>query len=100
MNCDNKLPIELNERIVTTRMKNDEVQKCIRTSDDEIAKLWLCRDFIFRKDHFLSQQTKNITTDVQLTITNKTKINSNAKLDVTNDNDNNNENISEKKLVY
>ena len=69
---DNKLPIELNERIITTKMKNDHVQKFIRMPNDEIAKLWLCREFMFRNDHFVSQQSSSRTTDMRLTTTNKT----------------------------
>ena len=38
----------------------------MRLSDDELAKLWLCRDFIFEKDLRIAQNSSNARTYMQL----------------------------------
>ena len=95
----NKSPIEFNERTVTTIIKNKQVHKCVIMSDDEIEKLWLCRDFIFGKNYFKSQQSINLTSDTYETNENYTKVNSDVESDVTSDKEYDNNNISEKRLV-
>ena len=44
------IPPQLKGRILSIQGKNNSSNKYILLSDDEIAKLWLCREFIFGKN--------------------------------------------------
>ena len=99
LKSDYKLPSALKERIVTTKLKNNNFQKYMRLSNNEIAKLWLCRDFIFGKDHFIAQKSSNETTDMEWATTTTIDRYINANHDIINVTNKDNDTILEKRSV-
>ena len=63
-----KVPPALKERLLATKVKNNNVQKYLRLSDDELAKLWLCRAFIFGTDLSVTPKSNNARTDTEFTL--------------------------------
>ena len=59
------VPSALKERILSTKGKNNTTQKYLLLSDDELAKLWLCRKFIFGTNVSATPITKPASTDTK-----------------------------------
>ena len=62
------MPPALKERILATKEKNNNIQKYLLISDDELAKLWLCRKFIFGTDVSATPISKHAPTDTELSL--------------------------------
>ena len=63
------VPSALKERILSTKGKNNTTQKYLLLSDDELAKLWLCRKFIFGTNVSATPISKPSPTDTKLSST-------------------------------
>ena len=59
------IPPELKARILSIQGKNNSSNKYMLLSDDEIAKMWLCREFIFGKNVSPSPITQPNATDTK-----------------------------------
>ena len=69
---DNKsfvVPSELKARILSTKGKNNTTQKYLLLSDDELAKLWLCRKFVFGNNVSPTPISQPSPTDTKVTST-------------------------------
>ena len=84
---DNKsfvVPSELKARILSTKGKNNSTQKYLLLSDDELAKLWLCRKFVFGNNVSPTPISQPSPTDTKVT---STELEDAASQEIENDDD-------------